>query len=180
MAVSRWTAWVAAGLLARLLMIAVLLMSVRFLLANHTDVALTDNDFYKLQTYPYVVASGMLGVAGSVLQIPVAIYLMCKSKRMATSPMILDISMGADMVVSLVLTSGVSAGFGATNDVLRYVRGVRWDDPTVKKILEDYYDRAIVALIFLLAGMLLSICATAVSARLRSKAINDRQFDGAA
>jgi hypothetical protein len=45
-----------------------------------------------------VVASAIIGLAGSVLQIPVALYLLCKSKRMTTSAMILDISMGADMV----------------------------------------------------------------------------------
>jgi hypothetical protein len=97
MAVSRWTAWVAAGLLARLLMIVVLLMSVRFVLANHANLELIDLD-YKLQSYSYVVAAAILGLAGSALQIPVAIYLMCKSKRMTTSAMVLDISMGADMV----------------------------------------------------------------------------------
>ena len=124
-----------------------------------------------------MVGSAILGIAGSMLQIPVALYLMCKSKRMTTSAMILDISMGADMVVSLVLTSGVSAGFGATNDVLRYVRGITWTPPSGQKVLEDYYKRAIVALILLLVGMLLSICATAFSARLRSKAINDRELE---
>ncbi|KQJ99964.1 CASP-like protein 4D1 [Brachypodium distachyon] len=173
MAVSRWTAWVGAGLLARLLMLAALLMSVRFVLANHTDVLLTDNDYYKLQSYKYVVASGILGLAGSLLQIPVAIYLLCKSKRMMPSAMVLDISMYADMVISLVLTSGVGAGFGATNDVLRYVHGVIWEHPEVEKILVDYYNRAIVAVVLLLVGMLLSICATFVSARLRAKAMND-------
>jgi hypothetical protein len=54
MAMSRWTAWVAAGLLARLLMIAVLLMSVRFVLANHTEVELINIGYYKLQSYSYV------------------------------------------------------------------------------------------------------------------------------
>lgn len=158
----------------------------------------------------YVVASGILGLAGSLLQIPVAIYLLCKSKRMMPSAMVLDISMYADMVrtspdthakfvnlfhlqfstryvllrcmhdlcaraqvISLVLTSGVGAGFGATNDVLRYVHGVIWEHPEVEKILVDYYNRAIVAVVLLLVGMLLSICATFVSARLRAKAMND-------
>ena len=51
---SRWTAWVAAGLLARLLMIAVLLMSVRFVLANQPDVELHGIDYYKLRSYSYV------------------------------------------------------------------------------------------------------------------------------
>lgn len=48
MAVSRRTAWIAGGLLARLLATAVLLMSVRFMLANHTYSIL------KLQSYTYV------------------------------------------------------------------------------------------------------------------------------
>ena len=51
---SRWTAWVAAGLLARLLVIAVLLTSVRFVLANHPDVELHGIDYYKLRSYSYV------------------------------------------------------------------------------------------------------------------------------
>ena len=54
MAASRWTVWVAAGLLARLLMIAVLLMSVHFVLANHTEVEVKDIDYYKLKSYSYV------------------------------------------------------------------------------------------------------------------------------
>jgi hypothetical protein len=82
-------------------------------------------------------------------------------------------------VVSLVLTSGVSAGFGATNDVLRYVNGIVWTPPSAQGILKGYLGRAVVALVLLLVGMLLSMCATVVSVRLRSKAINDRQFDGA-
>ena len=50
------------------------------------------------RTYSYVVASAVVGTAGSVLQIPVAIYLLCKSKRAIPSAMILDISMHADIV----------------------------------------------------------------------------------
>lgn len=48
--------------------------------------------------YRYVVASGLVGSAGSLLQIPAAIYLLCKSSRMMPSVIILDISMYADIV----------------------------------------------------------------------------------
>lgn len=124
----------------------------------------------------YVVASAIVGVAGSVLQIPVALYLLCKSKRAMPSAMILDVSMHADIVISVVLASGVGAGFGATNDVLRYVRVIEWKGgSSERQDLTDYYNRAIVALIFLLVGMLLSFCATVVSARLRAKAINESE-----
>ena len=54
MAVSRRTGWIAAGLLARLLMVDVLLMSVRFVLSNyiHWD---HNQGIYKLQSYTYVL-----------------------------------------------------------------------------------------------------------------------------
>ncbi|XBJ22294.1 hypothetical protein VPH35_000712 [Triticum aestivum] len=165
MAVSRRTGWIAAGLLARLLMVAVLLMSVRFVLSNYIHWDHTQG-IYKLQSYTYVVASAVVGAAGSVLQIPVAMYLLCKSKRAIPSAMILDISMHADIVISVVLASGVGAGFGATNDVLRYVRASKW---------EGRQQEAIIPVIFLLVGMVLSICATVVSARLRARVINDSE-----
>ncbi|KAI5016914.1 hypothetical protein ZWY2020_037292 [Hordeum vulgare] len=175
MAVSRRTGWIAAGLIARLLTMAVLLMSVRFVLANyvHWDYA---QDNYKLQSYTYVVASAVVGTAGSLLQIPVAMYLLCKSKRAIPSAMILDISMHADIVISVVLASGVGAGFGATNDVLRYVRTTKWEGKQqAEQALVNYLNRAIIAVVFLLVGMVLSMCATVVSARLRARATNDAQ-----
>ncbi|XP_020164173.1 CASP-like protein 4D1 [Aegilops tauschii subsp. strangulata] len=141
MAVSRWTGFIAAGLLARLLMVAVLLMSVRFVLANYIHRDHTQG-IYKLQSYTYVVASAVVGTAGSVLQIPVAMYLLCKSKRAITSAIILDISMRADIAISVVLASGVGAGFGATNDVLRYVRAGEWDGRQEdKQALVNYLNR---------------------------------------
>ena len=45
-----------------------------------------------------LVGAAVVGTAGSVLQIPVAMYLLCKSKRAIPSAMILDISMHADIV----------------------------------------------------------------------------------
>ncbi|KAF6993296.1 hypothetical protein CFC21_010209 [Triticum aestivum] len=175
MAVSRRTGWIAAGLLARLLMMAVLLMAVRFVLANYIQWDYTQ-DPYKLQSYTYVVVSAVVGTAGSMLQIPVAMYLLCKSKRAIPSAIILDISMHADIVISVVLASGVGAGFGATNDVLRYVRVTTWEGgQQAEQALINYYNRAIVPVVFLLVGMVLSICATVVSARLRARATNDSQ-----
>ncbi|XBJ07315.1 hypothetical protein VPH35_012862 [Triticum aestivum] len=180
MAVSRRTGWIAACLLARLLMVTVLLMSVRFVLANYIHWDHTQG-VYKLQSY-------------TVLQIPVAMYLLCKSKRAIPSAIILDISMHADIfmptiprqgyqlmmlaaqAISVVLASGVGAGFGATNDVLRYVRAGEWDGRQEdKRALVNYLNRAIVPVVFLLVGMVLSICATVVSARLRAVATNDSE-----
>ncbi|XBJ07313.1 hypothetical protein VPH35_012860 [Triticum aestivum] len=133
MAVSRQTGWIAAGLLARLLMVAVLLMSVRFVLSNYIHWDHTQG-IYKLQSYTYVFLSSCWQ-AGSA-----------------------------------------AAGFGATNDVLRYVRASKWEGrQQEEQALINYYNRAIVPVVFLLVGMVLSICATVVSARLRARAINDSE-----
>ncbi|XP_066381033.1 CASP-like protein 4D1 [Miscanthus floridulus] len=177
MALSR-KAWIAAGMGARLLMIAVLAVSVPLTVHNHTkrDYGV---DYYKLQSYTYTVAVAVIAMAGGVLQIPVAVYLLCKSKRMTPSSLILDFSVCADVVVTVLLASGVGAGFGATNDILRFVRSryVRWEDNSVKDDLEDYYNKAFVPLVFILLGMVLSMAATVVSARLRARATDDADAD---
>lgn len=71
-------------------------------------------------------------------------------------------------VVTVLLASGVGAGFGATDDVLRYVHYVRWDQDNTEQDLVDYYHKATVPVVFLLVGMVLSMAATVVSARLRA------------
>jgi hypothetical protein len=80
-------------------------------------------------------------------------------------------------VVTALLASGVGAGFGATDDALRYVHHVRWDDTRTKDDLIDYYNKAIVPVVFLLVGMVLSMAATVVSARLRARATADVDAD---
>jgi hypothetical protein len=78
--------------------------------------------------------------------------------------------------ISVVLASGVGAGFGATDDVMRLIRNGPWSYlPQVQQDLLSYYKTAIIAVVFLFIGMLLSLCATVVSARLRARAINDSE-----
>ena len=76
-------------------------------------------------------------------------------------------------VVTVLLASGVGARFGATNDALRYVNYVRWEDNSRKDDLIDYYNKAIVPVVFLLLGTVLSMAATVVSARLRARATDE-------
>jgi hypothetical protein len=47
------------------------------------------------------VVAAVVGMAGSVLQIPVAVYLLCRGKRMTPRSLILDVSMYADIVRAL-------------------------------------------------------------------------------
>ncbi|KAG2651695.1 uncharacterized protein LOC120654117 [Panicum virgatum] len=174
MALSR-RAWVAAGLAARLLMLAVLAMAVQSRYSNKVRYdfkgAGYDNE---LQSYTYAVVAAAVGMAGSLLQIPVAVYLLCKSKRMTPSTLILDASTYADIVVTAVLASGVGAGFAATGELLYYMEHAcsPWKDDATKD-LKSYFRKANIATGFLLIGMVLSLCAAVVSVRLRVRASDD-------
>ncbi|CAN6232132.1 unnamed protein product [Urochloa humidicola] len=170
-------AWVGGGLGARLLMVAVLVVAVQLTVNNETW-RKYDDDFYKLQSYSYTIAAAAIGMAGCALQVPVAVYLLCKSKRTTPSALVLDVSMHLDVVVTVVLATGVGAGFGATNDALRYVRHSTWRDDETKKDLIHYYNKAFYPAVCLLAGMVLSMAATVVSARLRARAANGDVADG--
>ena len=86
-------------------------------------------------------------------------------------------SPSSSQVVTVLLASGVGAGFGATIDALRYVHHVTWWDDATRQDLIRYYGKAYVPVIFLLVGMVLSVAATVVSARLRARAANDDVSD---
>ncbi|KAL6634590.1 hypothetical protein ACP70R_027261 [Stipagrostis hirtigluma subsp. patula] len=166
-------AWVAVGLGARLLMVAVLVVSVKLNWTNHVNELYDSSAYYDLKSYKYAAAAAIIGAASGLLQIPIAVYLLFESKRMTTSLLILNISMYADMVVSLVLASGVGAGFGGSNDASQIVDVLTWEDnrnSERRKDLDSYYGGGIVATVFLLIGMLLSMCAAVVSVRLRARA----------
>ncbi|KAL6899259.1 hypothetical protein ACP4OV_005917 [Aristida adscensionis] len=170
-----WTALVAAGLGARVLMIAVLAMSVLIMNANRSTKYDYQSAGYniKLQSYSYAVAAAVFGMAGSLLQILVPVYLFCTGKRRMLSILILNISMYTDIVVTVALASGVGAGFGATNDVVEYTKHAsKWGDD-VRQDLIRYYQRGSVGIVFLLIGMILSVCATVISASLRARATNE-------
>ncbi|WVZ50735.1 hypothetical protein U9M48_001962 [Paspalum notatum var. saurae] len=117
-------------------------------------------------------------MAGCVLQLPVAVYLLFKSKRTTPRALMLDISLCADVVVTVLLASGVGAGFGATDTVLHYIDYTDWTGKEeFKKDLTDYYNKAILPDVFLLIGMVVSMAATVISARIRARATNDDHAD---
>ncbi|KAL6899261.1 hypothetical protein ACP4OV_005919 [Aristida adscensionis] len=167
------TAWIAVGLVSRLVMITVLVISVKLQHSNHVNDTYNSDAYYNLRSLAYARAVAFVGIAGALLQIPVAVYLIFKSRRMTASLLVLNISMYTDLVVSAVLVSGVGAGFGASNDALRIIGVLDWKRIEQSDATDDlggYYGRANVAVVFLLIGMLLSMCASVVSARLRASA----------
>ena len=171
-------AWVAAGLVARLLMAGFLAAFVFLKYANHVGGDGGGGSPYELQSYAYaVVAAGAAALAAVLLQAPVAAYLLCRGGRGGPpSAAALDASVFADMAATVALASGVGAGFGATSDARQMADDlVRWErgGGAAKGDLDAYYARGAVALVFLLAGMILSACASVVSARVRARAGGD-------
>jgi len=60
-------------------------------------------------------------------------------------------------VVTVVLASGVGAGFGATDDVLEYVKhGSRWGDDDTQDLVK-YYQKGIIAIVFLPSRAMLDV-----------------------
>jgi hypothetical protein len=175
-------AWVAAGLVARLLMAGFLAAFVFLKYANHVGGDGGGGSPYELQSYAYaVVAAGAAALAAVLLQAPVAAYLLCRGGRGGPpSAAALDARVCADMAATVALASGVGAGFGATSDARHMVDNlVRWErGGSARGDLDAYYARGAVALVFLLAGMILSACASVVSARVRARAAGEDHILG--
>jgi hypothetical protein len=76
-------------------------------------------------------------------------------------------SPSSSQVVTVLLASGVGAGFGATIDALRYVHHVTRGGTTRQGRISSA----------ILVGMVLSMAATVVSARLRARAADDDVSD---
>ena len=173
-------AWVAVGLAARLLMAGFLAAFASLKYANHVGGG--GGSAYELQSYAYaVVAAGAAALAAVLLQAPVAAYLLCRGGRGGPpSAAALDASVFADMAATVALASGVGAGFGATSDARHMVDNlVRWErGGGARGDLDAYYARGAVALVFLLAGMILSACASVVSARVRARAAGEGHILG--
>ncbi|KAL6899260.1 hypothetical protein ACP4OV_005918 [Aristida adscensionis] len=167
------TAWIAVGLGARLLIIAVLIIAVKLQHDNHVSNSYNSDAYYNLHGLTYARVAAFVGMGGALLQIPVAVYLLFKSRKMMASLLVLNISMYADLVVSAVLVSGVGAGFGATNDALNIINVLDWkrvDQGDATNDLGGYYGRANVAMVFLLIGTLISMGASVITVRLRASA----------
>lgn len=165
-------AWVAVGHAARLLMAGFLAAFAWLKHANHVGGDGAGGSPYDLQSYAYAVLAAARAV---LLQTPVAAYLLCRAGRggRPSSAAALDASMYADMAATAALASGVGAGFGATGDARRMVDNlIRWErgGDYMKRYLDAYYARGAAALVCLLAGMILSMCASVVSARVRARA----------
>ncbi|CAN6278917.1 unnamed protein product [Urochloa humidicola] len=171
-------AWVAVGLVTRLLMVAVLAFSVRLKYANNHVVGggyrYSNGGALELQSYTYAAATaGAAALAALLLQLPLAAYHLCKLVGLGKKEPragFLDAGMYADLAATVALASGVDAGFGATNDARRMADGVLVGGGGEKWDLDAYYDRGAVAVVVLLVGMVLSMCASVVSARVRVRA----------
>ncbi|TVU29615.1 hypothetical protein EJB05_21190, partial [Eragrostis curvula] len=193
MALSQKT-WVAAGLGARLLMLAFLAMALQLTYNNlHNGTRLDYSNWHncnKLKSYTYAMVAAGVGMAGGLLQVPIAVYLLCKSKRMAPSVLVLDISMYTDIVSTYIQWSPpcwpVESARGSAPPTTpcrssSFKYGMDWtghrnqNDP--KGDLTSFFNKGNVAISFLLVGMVLSVFDAVVSARLRARASDDLADD---
>ncbi|KAL6181384.1 hypothetical protein ACLB2K_048039 [Fragaria x ananassa] len=69
--------------------------------------------FYDFISFRYVLCAAAIGAAYSLLQLPFNIYYTCTNKRLIRNGCMPNFDFYSDKVVTLVLASGVGAGFAA-------------------------------------------------------------------
>ncbi|XP_068661239.1 CASP-like protein 4D1 [Aristolochia californica] len=127
--------WPGTILLLRLLTFLFLFVSVIVLVTDSVTFTLNlktakvhFNDVY---AYRYLLSAAVIGCSYTLLQIPFAVYFFSMGKRMGGNEGLLHFDLFADKVITLLLASGVGAGFGATVDFKKIL-------DSVVDLLEDY------------------------------------------
>ncbi|WKA09033.1 hypothetical protein VitviT2T_026711 [Vitis vinifera] len=139
-----------SALVLRILTLLLLAASVVVMATNNFKFSDgTKTSFTDVIAYRYVAATGAVGFLYTVAQIPFAVYHACTEKR----PLRPEFDFYGDKVISLLLGTGVGAGFAVTFEFKRnlndFVQGVEdlsgQDLSEFKSKTEKFLDRATIA-----------------------------------
>ncbi|KAM5570315.1 CASP-like protein 4D1 [Rosa sericea] len=125
--------------------------------------------FYDIITFRYVLSAAAIGATYSLLQLPFNIYYACTNKRLIRNRCMPEFDFYSDKVVTLVLASGVGAGFAAGFELKKFfklllqVASLGIDDNNFDQELakfNDFFEKAIISSGILLVG---AVCMAVVS-----------------
>ncbi|KAK9925691.1 hypothetical protein M0R45_022961 [Rubus argutus] len=125
--------------------------------------------FQDIIAFRYVLSAAAIGAAYNLIQLPCNIYYACTKKRLIRNQCMPHFDFYADKVVSLVLASGVGAGFGVGFEFKKFLKLLlpllallggldNLDEELTKN--NDFFDKAIIATGILLVG---AVCMAVVS-----------------
>ncbi|KAF8008480.1 hypothetical protein BT93_K2221 [Corymbia citriodora subsp. variegata] len=90
---------------------------------NHfTDSDGVKSTFKDIIAYRYVLATTAIGAAYILLQLPFAVYYACTEKGMTRNECLLEFDFYGDKLISLILATGVGAGFVISFELKRFIR----------------------------------------------------------
>ncbi|KAL3724874.1 hypothetical protein ACJRO7_029960 [Eucalyptus globulus] len=96
--------------------------SVAVMAANRVTDSGGVETFKDVIAYRYVLATAVIGAAYILVQLPFAIYYACTKKRMIRNGCLPEFDFYGDKLISLILATGVGAGFAISFELKRYIR----------------------------------------------------------
>ncbi|XXG81735.1 hypothetical protein AAC387_Pa09g2307 [Persea americana] len=144
----------------------------------------TKTTFKDAFAYRYVIATGIAGFVYTLFQIPFAIYHASTGKRLIRNNFLLEFDFYGDKIISLLLGTGVGAGFAVTFELKKQIPdfltlltllGAQGMDE-VKSKLDKFFDRANIAIGILFLAFLCMVILSILSSI--NKAHNSRGLFG--
>ncbi|XP_068663094.1 CASP-like protein 4D1 [Aristolochia californica] len=127
--------WPISILLLRLLTFLFLIVSLIVLVTDSVtltlDLRTVNLHFNDIYAYRYLLSAAVIGCSYTLLQIPFAVYYVSMGKRMGSTEGLLHFDLFTDKLITLLLATGVGAGFGTTGDFKKIL-------DSVVDLLEDY------------------------------------------
>ncbi|XP_030442060.1 CASP-like protein 4D1 [Syzygium oleosum] len=78
--------------------------------------------FKDVITYRYVLSTALIGAAYLLVQLPFAIYHACTEKRIFRNGCLPEFDFYGDKLISLILATGVGAGFAISFELKKFIR----------------------------------------------------------
>ncbi|KAF3438318.1 hypothetical protein FNV43_RR21080 [Rhamnella rubrinervis] len=156
-------------LVLRIIDILSLIASVVLLVLNNSTLSDgTKTSFKDFHAYWFVLATAVLGAAYSIVQLTFDIYYACTEKRLIRHERLPQFDFYADEIMSLILASGVGAGYGMSLEFKRFINQVfdalealgDCDLSEARSKGQDFFNKGIFVTSLLLLGCL---CMTMVS-----------------
>ncbi|XP_048330783.1 CASP-like protein 4D1 [Ziziphus jujuba] len=133
--------------------------------------------FQQVIAYRYMLATAVIGAAYSIVQLPFAIYYASTEKQLIRNDFLPQFDFFADKIMSLLLASGVGAGYGVSFELKRFVNAAidaleffgAGDLSEQRSKDQQFLNKGIIATSILLLGCILMIIVSLLSSINRSR-----------
>ncbi|KAJ7975304.1 CASP-like protein [Quillaja saponaria] len=163
-------------LVLRIFTLAASAASIGLIVTNNITFSVDNSKrFFKdVIAYRFVLAVAAITAAYILIQLPFAIYYAVKEKRMIRGGYLREFDFYGDKVISLLLASGVAAGFAVSIELKRFFDElfdqfqVPKDDVT-RSTNDNFFDRGYIATGVLTVGLICMVVCSVLSSVNRNK-----------